>query len=75
MVSMVDIIAQHATYSTWDEETDEGGEWVWYVGCAGCDWQRELQDAPSTDSARHVAHELVKAGYGMRALPLPLTEG
>lgn len=76
-MSMADIIAQHATYSTWDEYF---GDWEyagqkWYVGCDGCDWQQELSDAPATDSAYHVAHELVKAGYGVRALPLPLTEG
>lgn len=72
---MADIIAQHATYATWDEEGEEGEEWDWYVGCAGCDWQRELIDDPATDSANHVANELKKAGYGMRVAPLPLTEG
>lgn len=65
MLSMVDIISQHASYSTWDEEgSEEGGEWIWYVGCQGCYWQQELVDAPAVDSARHVAEELAKAGYG-----------
>lgn len=72
MVSMVDIIAQHASYFTWDEVDGDYGERVWYVGCDGCDWKRGLQDAPSTASARHVAHELRKAGYGMRARKLDL---
>ena len=74
---MVDIIAQHASYSTWDEvdEASEYGERIWYVGCDGCDWQQELVDAPATDSAAHVANELKKAGFGMRVVPLPSTEG
>lgn len=72
-MKMVDIIAQHASYSTWDE-VDEVSEY-WYVGCDGCDWQQELVDAPGTDSAAHVVDELVKAGFGMHILPLPSTEG
>lgn len=71
---MADIIAQHAAYSTWDEFL---GDWSYaghkgYVGCDGCDWQQELVDAPATDSATHVAVELMKEGYGL--LPLPFRE-
>lgn len=71
---MVDIIAQHAAYSTWDEldEMSEIGERIWYVGCDGCNWYRELVDAPAVDSAAHVAVELMKEGYGL--LPLPFRE-
>lgn len=75
-MNMVDIIAQHAAYSTW-YEVDEDSEYgrIWYVGCDGCVWQQELSDAPAVDSATHVADELVKAGFGMRVVHLPLTEG
>ena len=59
---MADIIAAHNGYdSHWE---DRFGSQVWYTVCDGCDWQQDLQDAPATDHAAHVADELAKASYG-----------
>lgn len=62
MNGMAEVIAGHNGYDTYRE--DRFGHQIWYVVCDGCDWRQDLQDAPATDHAAHMAEELTKAGYG-----------